>query len=198
MAAKPISYYVAPALLVLGTLLAAGNAYLRPERAGPWIVSLLLLGCMALALGYVSRGPKEEAAKLCAADSIRTGVVYAGSILVLTLGATLINAMGVPGAADLSERAMMAILGAFFVFTGNAIPKTLRPLSPLPEDAARVQAFQRFAGWTWVLTGLVFAIAWLILPLRFAESTSFLLLPAAILLILVQYLRLRRTGHRAA
>jgi len=41
-------------------------------------------------------------------------------------------------------------------------------LSPLAAncDGARVQAFQRLAGWTWVLTGLTFATAWLVLPVK--------------------------------
>jgi len=39
------------------------------------------------------------------------------------------------------------------------MPKTLTPLSAMQCDVASVQAFQRLVGWTWVLTGLAFAIA---------------------------------------
>ena len=101
------------------------------------------------------------------------------------------------GDADLPRRAMMAVIGAFLVSTGNAIPKTLTPMSAL-RDADRVQAFQRFAGWTWVLTGLALAMSWLVLPVNLAESMTFLLVPGGVLLIGAQLVRLRHICQRAA
>ena len=60
----------------------------------------------------------------------------------------------------------MVILGAFIVATGNALPKTLTPLSVLRCDPApaRAQALHRFAGWAWVLTSPALSVAWLALP----------------------------------
>jgi hypothetical protein len=124
--------------------------------------------------------------------------VFAGLILVIVLSMKLATAMGVIEDADLSRRATMAILGAFFVVTGNAMPKTLTPLSALQCDAARVQAFQRFAGWTWVLTGLAFAIVWLVLPVDLAKPVSLVLLTSGMLAIVWQVVRLRRTRQREA
>lgn len=200
MTARPISYYLAPALLVLGTALAAANWYLQPQRAGASVVALLLLACMTLALAS-RRSPEPpsegDAARSHFADSIRTGIVFAGLIVVVSLGAKLATALGAAGGADLSQRAMMAILGAFLVFTGNAIPKRLTPLSALRGDPARVQTIQRLAGWTWVLTGLAFAAAWLALPLGLAGPLTLLLLPGAMLISVVQIVRLRRAGQRA-
>ena len=184
MPAKPIWYYLAPALVVLDAALATANWYLRPERAVPWATALLVLACMALAL-------------LSTAESIRSGVVFAGLILVFTLSTTLADTLGAGSHADLSERATMAIGGAFLVFTGNVIPKTLTPLAGISCDAARVQAAQRFAGWTWVLTGLVIAIAWLALPRKLAETMSYILLPAAMIVVAAQLFRLRRARPSA-
>ena len=39
-------------------------------------------------------------------------------------------------------------------------------------DGARVQAFQRVAGWTWVVCGLGFATASLVLPITRAERAA--------------------------
>jgi len=198
MEAKPTWYYLAPILLVLGTLLAAANSYLRPDRAVPWIVSMLLLGVMAMVLAVVTRGSSDDVARRRAAESIRSAIVFAGLILVFTLSVSLINAIHATGNRDISERVTMAIMGAYLVFTGNIIPKTLSPLSTVPGDTARVQALQRLAGWTWVVTGFIYAIAWLVLPWSLAEPITFVLLPAAMLLILVQLFRLRRARQHPA
>lgn len=198
MPAKSISYYLSPTLLLLSTALAAANWYVQPGRAGAPAVALLLVACMTAAL-FRNPGHKDgEAARRQEEDSIRTGIAFAGSILVLSLGMKLVSALGGAADVELSWRAVMAIIGAFFVFTGNALPKKLWQLSAVPENAARVQAFQRFAGWTWVLTGLAFALAWLLLPVNQAEPLTFILIPGAVLIIGVQMIRLRRACGRAA
>jgi hypothetical protein len=86
----------------------------------------------------------------------------------------------------------MAIVGAFLAVTGNAIPKTLRPLAALHCDPTKVQAVQRLAGWIWALAGVAVAIAWLTLPINLAEAMPFLLLPSAILVTVGQVVWLRR------
>lgn len=196
MTAKPISNYLASALLGLSTVLAAANWYLKPERAVAWAIALGLLGCMALAFLLVIRRSKHEPAEPRSDESVRSGIVWAGLIVAASLAAKLATALGAAGSADLFERMMMATLGACVVFTGNTIPKTLTPLPALEQDAARVQALRRFAGWTWVLTGLAFAIAWLALPVDLAEHLSFVLLPGGMLLIAAQVVRQRRTRQR--
>lgn len=214
MESRPISFYLAPALLVLSAVLAAASWYLRPERPMAAAVAALVVGLMTIALLFAPRratnasiplteGPSTaltaSVARRETADSIRSGIVFAGLMIVCSLGAKLAAALGAVGdSGDLSRRATMAILGAFLVFTGNAIPKTLTPLAALQCDAARVQAFQRMAGWTWVLAGLALAVAWLALPLRLAETTSLVLLPGAMLIIGALLVRLWRARQRAA
>ncbi len=197
MAAKLIPNYIPPALIALNTLLVAENWYLRPQSAGAWLVVLLVLISMTLALVLVSREPKEEAARRDAGSSVRSGIVTAGLILVISLGAKLAVALGAVRYGDIALRATMAIMGAFLAVTGNAIPKTVTPLAALHCDPAKVQAVQRLAGWIWVLAGLAVAIAWLTLPINLAEAMSFLLLPSAILVTVGQVVWLRRAKPSA-
>ena len=88
----------------------------------------------------------------------------------------------------------MALTGLFFVMTGNAVPRTLTPLSAGQcADPARAQAFQRFMGWTWVLTGLSFAAAWPILPLDLAERVALTCLFAGMVIMVTALVRLVRS-----
>ena len=189
MVTKSIWNYLAAALLLLGAALAGANWYLQPQRTVYWAVAAIFIICMAVVLLVISRRD---------ANSIRSGIVFAGLILVIPLGLKLATALGAIDHADFSKRAMMAIIGAFLMSTGNAIPKTLTPLSVMRCDAAKAQAFHRFAGWTWVLAGLALAAAWLTLPVSLADRVTFVVLPAAILIITAQLVRLRLSHPSAA
>jgi hypothetical protein len=195
MNTRPISYFLAPALLVLIAVLTAVNWYLRPERVSNVAPVLLLLAIMTVAFFLSLRRTREEVRRR-AAEEIRRAIMFAGLIVVIPLSANLAAALGVISDVDLSKRVTMAIVGAFFVFTGNALPKTLTPISALQCDVAKVQAFQRLTGWTWVLMGLAYAIVWLVLPLNLAKPVSMALLLSGMLVVATQIIRLRR--RRAA
>lgn len=191
MAAKSISDYLSMALLVFGAALAGWNWYLRPESALAWGSTLFLFACMGVALFLARRRHEDESAPNRAGDSIRGGVVFAGLIMVSSLGLKLATALGALQDPDLARRAPLVLMGAFFVFSGNAMPKMLTPLSRLRCDPARVQAFQRFTGWTWVLAGLALAVVWVVLPIDQARIATFVLMPSVILIVVSQMLRLR-------
>jgi len=195
MAAKPISDQLAPAMLVICTGLVAWSWKLRPEGAVIWATTMLLLAGMALVLFVAVRRSTDQTRGDQVAREIRNGVLWAGLMLAVTLVAKLVS---MRGSADLSERANMVVLGAFLVFTGNAIPKTIAYLPALPGDAARVQGLRRFAGWTWVLTGLASAIVWLLLPIDVAWLVSMVLFPASTIAIVAQIMRSRRARHGEA
>jgi hypothetical protein len=189
---KPASYYLGPSLLALSAMLAAVNWYLQPARAGFWTSSIVVLGCMMLVFFLAHRRSENEARRR-AADAIRQAIVFAGLMMAIPLSMKLATALGAVHDADLARRTTMILMGAFVAFTGNAMPKTLTPLSALQCDAAKVQAFQRVAGWTWMLTGVAFAISWLVLPLDLAKPVSVVLLMSGMLVVALQLIRLRRT-----
>lgn len=94
-----------------------------------------------------------------------------------------------------ARRMTMVLVGLFFADMGNRIPKTLTPLSELSCDAAKVQAFQRYFGRVWVMTGLMYAAVWLVLPLDIAQPIALLVLGIGIFAVAAQMVR-RLTPHR--
>jgi hypothetical protein len=197
MTTKPMSYYLAPVMLVLNIVLAAANWYFQPARIGGWLSALVFLAIAALILFFSSRR-SGDAAWQRGVDEIRNAIVFAGLIMMIPLSAKLAAILGLISDADFSKRVMNAVIGVFFVFTGNAIPKTLTPLSSLQCDPAKVQAFQRLTGWTWVLMGLAYAMAWLVLPLDLANPVSMALILCGMVVVLTQIFRFRRSRRKEA
>ncbi len=187
-----VSRYLAPLLLALGAVLAAANWYLEPERIRSWTAALLVLAGMGFILWVRLRHASTAAAPRRTADAIRDGIIFAALMLAVSLSIKLVQALGAAGDSDLSQRLTMVILGGFFMFTGNAMPKMLTPLSVMQCNGAKTQAFQRFAGWTFVLSGLAFATAWLVLPSDIAKPVSVTFIVAAGLAVMAQGVRLRR------
>jgi hypothetical protein len=185
----------AATLLAAATALAGVDWYLQPQRAVAWVAALAFLGVMALALLGAARLSGTAPASR-AGESLRSGVAFGSLILVCSLGARLLAALGAVGSEELSRRVSMAILGAFLVFSGNGLPKMLTPLADLRCDPARVQALQRRAGWTFVLSGLAFSLAWLVLPIAVAEPVSLCVLLGGTLLVAAQVARLRFARQR--
>lgn len=182
-------------LLACSAALAVCNWVIQPARSVAWGVALALTGVMAVVLRAARQGGGDGRGGRGAA-SIPDAVVFAAAIMTLSLMAALVSRFATRGVTSLSLRAMMVTLGAFLVLTGNSLPKTLTPLAALRCDPVKTQAIQRFAGWTWVLAGLTFANVWLILSVDAAWVVSMILLPAAIIAVVAQVVRLRAIGNR--
>lgn len=190
METKPSSSVLAGTLLAAASALGALNWYVHPQRAAAWAAALAFLAAMALALVYAAWLARVRPQSR-AGDALRSGVAFGSLILVFSLAAKLLGALGALGSEDLSHRVSMVILGLLVAFGGNAIPKMLTPLADLRCDPARVQAAQRRAGWTFVLSGLAFSAAWIVLPIAVADPVSLCLLIGGTLLVATQVARLR-------
>jgi hypothetical protein len=129
---------------------------------------------------------------------LRVGLCFAGLMLVIPLGAKLVARLGWADTADFTHRALMVSLAAFIVITGNTIPKRIASLACLNVEPAREQAFYRLAGWVWVLTGLAFGLAWILLPGGAADSATLVILPAGMTLVAYRGLRLYASRRSAA
>jgi hypothetical protein len=107
---------------------------------------------------------------------IAWALFFAGLMLAAPWAVRQLLAAGVVDDPTLPKRLTMAIFGAFVAFSGNAMPKMLTPLASMRCDPGKVQEMQRFAGLTWVITGLAYALAFLLLPWSMAEPIAVLVL----------------------
>lgn len=122
---------------------------------------------------------------------------FAALMLGVSLAAKLAFMVGWVDDAELSQRLAMVVFGAFYVFTGNLLPKTLTPLASLRCSAASMQSLHRLMGWTQVLTGLTMAVAWIALPTDTAQTISIVAIIGGLLIVLSQIVRLRRRRRAA-
>jgi hypothetical protein len=183
----------ASALTAVGFVLVLANWYARPEAALAWTAPLAMFAVMFVALRLSRRALRRSTGDgLRSPDGIPTAVVFAALMMGIPLALTLARPYGVVDDIDLGRRSTGALIGAFLVMLGNVMPKNLPPLSSMRCDGARQQAFQRLAGWTWVLCGLGSAIAWLALSIDSAGIATTVLVVAAMVVTIVQILRLRR------
>jgi hypothetical protein len=119
---------------------------------------------------------------------VRTGLILAGIMLAIPFVARWAARLGWGDAGDLSQRALMTAIAAYLVLSGNSIPKRLASLACGNAGPAEVQAFARFAGWTWVLTGIAFGLSWVLLPGRWTSTATLVILPIGIALVALRWL----------
>ena len=188
------------ALPLIGIGLALANWNARPDAAWAWtaaIVMFLVMVAVRRRSQFAFRRSSGDAVSIRSLASVTGGVASGALMMIIPLAVTLAHAYGVVEDPDSGRRATMIILGASLAVTGNGLPRMLPPMSSMQCDGARVQAFQRLAGWTWVLCGLGFATAWLALPIDSAEHVSTALVVAAMIVTIVQVLRLRKPRQHA-
>jgi hypothetical protein len=176
MALNWISSRIGSALPLMAIGLAVANWNARPAAALAWAAVIV----MSVAMVAVQRRSQlafsrssGDAASVRGLDSIAVAVAFGALMMIIPLALTLAHAYGVVDDPDNGmRRATMIMIGAYLAMTGNAMPRMLPPTSSMPCAGARVQAFQRFAGWTWALCGLGFAMTWLALPIAAATPIS--------------------------
>jgi hypothetical protein len=201
MAFNWISSGTVSALPLIGIGLALANWNAKPAAAWAWAAAIVILVVMVavqrrsqLAL---SRSPRD-AASVLGVESVAGAVVFGALMMIIPLALTLAHAYGLVDDPDSGmRRTNMIMVGAYLAVIGNAMPRMLPPTSSMPCGGARVQAFQRHAGWTWVLCGLGYAMAWLALPIDAAGPISMALVATAMIVTIVQLLRLRKPRPHA-
>ena len=184
---RPFSLNLMPVVLLLVVGLGGWMWYLQPVHAVKWAVTMFMLPA---AWGVLEFAKKMGARRLSAERSqltLKGALMGAGLILMISLGVSLASTYGIiDGSA--SKRAMGVVLGLVLVVYANSIPKILTPLTAGKCDPAREQSFQRFAGWTFVLSGLAYSISWLLLPVETARTVAMLFVAAGVLLVGVRLL----------
>jgi len=181
-------------LMAIGLALANWNA--RPAAAWAWAAVIVMSGVMVAVRRFwqraSSRSP-DNAALVRSVASVESGVLFGALMMIIPLTLTLAHAYGLVDDPDRGMgRTIMIMSGAYLAVTGNAMPRMLPPTSSLACGGARVQAFQRRTGWTFVLCGLGVAMAGLALPAGVWWPVSMAIVATAMLVTIVELLRLRK------
>jgi hypothetical protein len=204
MALNRIASLAASALPFMGIVLALANWNVRPDRARAWtagVVMFLIMVAVRQGFQLACRRSSQDVVKAALVKTLATvnnGIVFGALMMIIPLAMTLAHAYGLVADPKIGNRALAIISGAYLVAMGNAMPRALPPVSSMQCHGARVQAFQRSAGWTWVLCGLGFMMAWLTLPIEGARPVSMAMVVAAILITVLQFLRLVRKTRQHA
>ena len=186
-------------LIAIGLALANWNA--RPAAALAWaaviVISAVMIAVHRLSQRALSRSP-GDAAWVRGVASVASAVALGSLMMIIPLALTLAHAYGLVDDPDSGMRRTTTIMiGAYLAVTGNAMPRMLPPTSSMPCGGARVQAFQRQAGWTWVLCGLGMAMVGLALPIDAQTPISMVLVATAMIVTIVQLVRLRKPQPHA-
>ena len=195
MVPSPVMFRAASSLIAVGILLVLANWYARPEEALAWSVALAVFAAMVAALRVSRRAVRRsmgEATVVRSLESVTRAALFAAIMMVLSLALSLARSYGLVDSGDVGQRLVGVLTSALLVMLGNAMPKNLPPLSSTPGDAARQQAFQRLAGWTWVLCGLASAVGWLALSIDTANIAMIALVVTAMAVSVGNLLRLVR------
>lgn len=91
---------------------------------------------------------------------LRVGLAWAGGIVLLALGATVARNQGYID-QDTVLRVVIGINGLMIAYYGNRAPKAVAP-------SACARQINRVAGWSLVLSGLVYTGLWAFAPIPLA------------------------------
>ena len=127
--------------------------------------------------------------------TIRNALILAGLILAVSLSLALaVRADWIESGT--MERMKGVMAGLVVVVFSNLAPKTLEPLSGSGCNAARKQSLQRFSGWTLVLAGLGYSLAWLVLPMSLARTVAMVVLASGVALVVARVAWVAATRNR--
>ena len=117
-------------------------------------------------------------------------LIIAGAMIALALALVLL----VPDHM-LAQRILGVVMGLFVVFYANEVPKRIPSVNRC--DPMMAQSRRRFIGWTLVLGGLGYAVAWLVAPVRIAPLLAIFLLAGALAVVFARITWDRPKGDRS-
>lgn len=156
----------------VGVVLASGYLYyLKPQRPWPLLVSIAVMGIAWIVRGML-RGDSEAARR--SRHAVTQSIILAG----LLLGAALTSQMG--WTSDETRSRILGVLSALVVVMfANVIPKH--------ATCPRALSMLRAVGWALVLGGLGYALAWIFLPLAYANGAAMAALLAALAFAIARF-----------
>jgi len=122
--------------------------------------------------------------------NVTTSLLLAGTLLTVTLCMKVLEHMGWAAGSDIAARTNGIMAGAILVVLSNAIPKRM--------SSANALATLRTIGRAFVIGGLGYAVAWLVLPLHVADTVAPIIVLTSLIVACVAYVGWHRTGDRPA
>lgn len=144
------------------------NWYLRPEAGGAWLMGTLSLPVLWGIVIFIEQRRPLSGYSQSERRMFTTSVIAAGLMLVTAQSIHLIEFIGL-SASDAIDRAWGVTVGVTLVAIGNAIPKVVPALGVKECGAPGTsQKLRRFGGWALVFSGVGYALAWVLLPMKAA------------------------------
>jgi hypothetical protein len=121
--------------------------------------------------------------------NVTTSLIMAGALLSVALGMKALEHLGWIAGGDIAVRINGIMTGAVLVVFSNAIPKRMSSASAL--------AMLRTIGRAFVVGGFGYALAWLVLPVSFADTVAMVIVLLSIVVAAASYIRWYRSGDRS-
>lgn len=163
-------FFVAAVISAAVVLASAYLYHAQPARPWPYALAILVMG-VAWTARYLVRGNGDgNDASQARQRKLTQAIVLAGLLLAMPLIARLGWSAGFgPG---IEARASGVMMGAIVAIFANVIPKQV--------SSARGLRMRRLAGRALVFGGAGYALAWLSLPIAYANVAALLILLLAV------------------
>jgi hypothetical protein len=153
----------------LSVAVVGAGVYLEYVSAGrSWAY---LLAIAVICIGWIARRLVGDDV---ARRRITQALVWACALLAVSFSAKMGAYAGwaASPSSEISERVLGIMLGAFVVVLANTIPKRV--------ISARGLTMLRVGAWALVLGGVGYALAWLLLPLPYADTAALFVMLAGV------------------
>lgn len=173
-------------IVITNVALGLANWVVAPESSGRWIAGIMTMPLIwAYVLWSTKRRPLSQYARAERRFFILS-VPTAGIIITLAFGLRLMENFAAFSFAGL-DRAWGIGIGLLLIAMGNIIPKILPPLSEKQCSGVESQSVQRFAGWAFVLAGLIHTLLWIFATTDHANTWSMFVVMTAVVLVVIRY-----------
>ena len=173
------------ALTFLLVGLAITNWYFKPENARSWAIATASMPAIWGIVAFLERRRSLESYGEGERRFFTGSVIVTGLMLAGALGIKLVETLSDFNPDNL-ERVWGVGIGAGLAIMGNVMPKILSPLVAQRCSESKTQSIQRFAGWSFVLAGLCYAIVWIVLPVNQANTVAMLIVLSSLILVVLR------------
>ena len=178
---KTIDQILTAAAVLVTACVAALSAYLFFANVGQKWTYCVSLGVMVVAW-FVRRYGYDR-------RNVTMSLVLAGLMLSVALGAKALEHLGWAGGSDIAARTNGVIVGSTLVLLSNGIPKRM--------SSATALAMLRTVGRAFVIGGLGYAVAWLVLPLHYADTVATVIVLASLIVAAASFIGWCASGNRS-